>query len=990
MERSLPNTLLMALLALAALCPAAGADRTAPVLGLHEKTPKVVAFTNARIVQTPGKTLEKATLVVRDGRIAAIGTGVAAPPDAVIRDLTGKTIYTAFIDLYTHYGMPESAPGSAGDSGGGAVHWNNNVRPEIRAAAIFHPDAKTADTLRQSGFAAVIACPRRGLIRGSAALVLLSDSDASEAIFMDEAAQSMTLKPVGGGYPGSLMGRIALIRQSILDARWYDQCWNAWRSAPSGKDAPEVNLSLAALLSCASGTQPAVFETSDVLDVLRAGSIVREFSLNAWALGSGDEYCRLDAVKASGLKLIIPVNFPKAPDAAEENVAFRTLRHWDFAPENPARLSQAGIQFALTSRGIEKPEDFLKNLRLGVKRGLTADAALAALTTTPAAWLSCSDRLGTLEPGKTANLIIADGDLFEEKTKILDTWVAGERHEVNPLPEADVRGTWTLTLSPSLLPEKTELEISGEAEKPETRVLSGEKGEKKVKTIKTALEKRLLSIAFSADSLGMAGIVRLSGMVENQRLTGRGIWTDGTEFLWSAELREPWKAKPDTAKVEPSEPASFPVVYPEGPFGRETLPAQPDVLLIRNATLWTCGPKGILKDADLLVRKGKIAEVGKGLNAPAGATVIDAAGKHVTPGLIDAHSHMSITGGVNEGSHSVTSETRVRDVLNANDMDIYHHLAFGLTAACTCHGSANTIGGENAIIKLRWGATPEELLLEGQRPVQKFALGENVRHSNITGPLYRFPATRMGVEQLLRDSFQAAKEYRQEWAEYREKSQKDKNLLPPRRDLRLEPLVEILEGNRQLQVHAYRQDEILALIRLAEDMGFTVEFFIHILEGYKVAEALKTHGAMPTTFVDVWSGKAETFDGIPYNATLMYDQGLTVSMHSDFPVTFRQLNHEAAKAVKYGGAPEEEALKFVTINPAKQLRVDRRIGSLEKGKDADFVIWNGPPLSTYTACEQTWIDGRRYFDRDEDRALRDRMEKERAELLRKAAKGGKK
>ncbi|MHB9030053.1 MAG: amidohydrolase family protein, partial [Candidatus Latescibacterota bacterium] len=925
-----------------------------------------------------------------DGRIEAVGTGVAAPPDAVVRDLAGKTVYPAFIDLYTHYGMPESPSGSTGDSEAGALHWNDNVCPEIQATALFRPDGKAADTLRKSGFAAAVAHPRRGLVRGCGALVLLGDSDASEAILLDAAAQSMTLRAVGGGYPGSLMGRVALIRQSILDARWYDQCWNAWRAAPSGKRAPEVNLSLAALKSCAFGTQPAVFETSDVLDLLRAGSIAREFSLNAWALGSGDEYCRLDAVKASGLKIILPVNFPKAPDAAEENVAFRTLRHWDFAPENPARLAKAGAPFALTSRGIEKPEDFLKNLRLAVKRGLPADAALAALTTTPAAWLSSSDRLGTLEPGKAANFLIADGDLFEEKTKILDTWVAGERYEINPLPESDVRGTWTLTLSPSLLPGKIELEISGEAEKPEARVLSGEKGEKKIKALKTTLDKRLLVVAFPADSLGKAGVVYLSGMVEQQKMTGRGTWPEGTEFLWTAELREPWKAKPDTAKVEPPEPASFPVVCPEGPFGRETLPTQPDVLLVRNATLWTCGPKGILKDADLIVRKGKIAEVGKGLNAPAGATVIDAAGKHITPGLIDAHSHMAITGGVNEGSHSVTSETRVQDVLNSNDMDIYHHLAVGLTVACTCHGSANTIGGENAVIKLRWGATPEELLLEGRRPVQKFALGENVRHSNITGPLRRYPATRMGVEQLLRDSFQAAKEYRQEWTEYREKSKKDKNILPPRRDLRIEPLVEILEGSRQLQVHAYRQDEILALLRLAEDMGFKVEFFIHILEGYKVAEALKAHGAMPTTFNDIWSGKAETFDGIPYNGALMYDQGLLVSMHSDFPVTFRQMNHEAAKAVKYGGVPEEEALKFVTINPAKQLRIDRMTGSLEKGKDADFVIWNGHPLSSYTACEQTWIDGRRYFDRAEDRELRARMEKERAELLRKVAKGGKK
>ncbi len=984
MNRFLPNALLLSILAIAGLGSVAWPDPTAPVLGLHENTPSVVALLNARIVTRPGIILERATLVMRDGRIEAVGATVAAPADAVTRDLAGKTVYPAFIDLYTHYGIPENQPA---DSGTGARHWNEAVRPETMAAAIFHPDPKTADMLRKCGFAAAVAYPRRGLFRGSGALVLLDDSTASEAVLNDDAAQSITLKAVGGGYPSSLMGRVALIRQTFLDARWYDQCWSLFCSALAGKEAPEINLSFAALKSCSYGMRPAVFETSDVLDILRIGSIAREFGLNAWALGSGDEYTRLDDVKSSGVKLILPLNFPKAPDAGEEDAAFRTLRHWDFAPENPARLAKAGVEFVLTARGLEKPEDFLKNLRLAVKRGLPSDQALAALTTSPAAWLSSASRLGALEPGQTANLIITDGDLFEEKTKILETWAAGERYEVNPMPEADVRGTWTLAFTPSLLTAGIEMDISGEAEKPEVRMVAGEK---KIKALKTSLEKRLLAIAFQADSLGAAGVAHLSGIVEHQRISGRGTWPGGAEFIWTAELHEPWKAKPDTAKIELSEPASFPVLRPEGPFGRETSPAQPEILLIRNAALWTCGPKGILRESDLLVRKGKIAEIGKDLKAPAGAIVIDAAGKHVTPGLIDAHSHMAITGGVNEGSHSVTSETRVRDALNSEDLSIYHHLSLGLTAACTCHGSANTIGGENAIIKLRWGASPEGLLLEGQRPVQKFALGENVRQSNVTGPLRRYPATRMGVEQLIRDSFRAAEEYSREWAAYREKSQKDKTLVPSRRDLRLEPLVEILEGKRQLQVHAYRQDEILALIRTAENMGFKVEFFIHVLEGYKVAEALKNHGAMPTTFVDVWSGKAETFDGIPYNGALLYSQGLTTSFHSDFPVTYRQMNLEAAKAVKYGGVPEEDALKFVTINPAKQLRIDSATGSLEKGKDADFVIWNGNPLSTYTSCEQTWIDGRRYFDRDEDREMRASMEKQRAELLRKAAKGGKK
>ena len=413
-------------------------------------------------------------------------------------------------------------------------------------------------------------------------------------------------------------------------------------------------------------------------------------------------------------------------------------------------------------------------------------------------------------------------------------------------------------------------------------------------------------------------------------------------------------------------------------------------MLIRSATIWTCGPEKVIRGGDILIRKGKIADVGERLSAPAGAIVIDAAGKHVTPGLIDAHSHLAIRSGINEYTHSVTSETRIADVLDSDDVNIYRQLAGGLTASCISHGSANTIGGQNAVIKLRWGALPSELLIAGQTPVQKFALGENVKRSNVPGPpTTRYPATRMGTEELLRDSFRAAMDYRREWKEYDEGVKKNKNLIPPRRDLRLEPLAEILDGKRVIHCHAYRQDEVLAFIRLAEEFGFKIEVFIHILEGYKIAEALKAHGAMPSTFSDWWAYKAEAYDAIPYNGALMREQGLLVSFNSDDVELARRMNLEAAKAVKYGGVPEEDALKFVTLNPARQLHIDGRVGSIEKGKDADIVIWSGPPLSTYSVCEQTWIDGRRYFDISEDHERRARVEREKAALLQKAARAGK-
>ncbi len=981
MNRIVKNGAFLLALLLPWLWPAVAAtEGVAPVIGLHKNTPRVTALVNARIVIMPGTVLERATMVVRDGCIEAVGTGVTAPSDAVVRDLSGKTVYPGFVDPYTRYGLPERAAENPGER-----HWNSGVRPETRASEQFRPDAKPAAALRGNGFASAAVFPRSGVFRGCGALALTGNEGPSARVLADSLGQALSFSYGGNEYPESLMGRIALIRQTLLDARWYSRARAVWQAAPDGREAPERDRSLEALLPCAMGVAPVVAETGGLPDLFRAADFARELGLNLLAVGSGVEYERIDAVKRAGVRLILPVDFPVAPDAAADETSLRELRRWDFAPENPGRLEKAGIEFALTSYGLDKPETFLGNVRLAVKRGLSAETALRALTVTPAAWIGQSGRIGTLEKGKTANFIVTDGDIFKEKTKILDTWVAGEWYEITPVPEADARGTWTLRIAPADSLGPLRMEIAGAAASPEVRVSALGKT---VKALKTTLDKRLLTVVFPADSLGRPGVARLSGILETGNLSGRGTWPDGRDFTWAGELTEPWKEKPDTVKVEPSRATEFPVVYPESPFGRPSLPVQPEALLIQNATVWTCGPKGTLKSADILVRRGKIAEVGAKLDAPSGAVLIDAKGKHVTPGFIDAHSHMAISGAVNEGSHSVTSEVRIRDVLNAEDIAIYHHLAFGLTTACVCHGSANTIGGQNAVIKLRWGALPDELVLEGQTPMQKFALGENVKHSNITGRVTRYPSTRMGAEQLMRDSFRAAQDYSREWKDYTGGVKKNKNLIPPRRDLRLEPLVEILEGKRLIQCHAYRQDEILALMRTADDLGFRIGMFIHTLEGYKVADELKARGVASTVFVDPWESKAEMFDGIPWNGALMREQGVLVSLHSDYPVMFLRLNQEAAKTVKYGGVPEDGALELVTINPARQLHLEDRIGSIEKGKDADLVIWNESPLSVYSACEQTWIDGRRYFDAEEDRRMREEADRERAVLLEKALNAG--
>jgi len=417
-----------------------------------------------------------------------------------------------------------------------------------------------------------------------------------------------------------------------------------------------------------------------------------------------------------------------------------------------------------------------------------------------------------------------------------------------------------------------------------------------------------------------------------------------------------------------------------------TARADAATVVVQNATIWTQGPDGRLDRADLLVRDGKIVKVGRGLSVPSDAQVIDGTGKHVTPGLIDCHSHTAIRGGVNEGSNNVTAEVRVDDVLDPRDIDLYRELAGGLTAAHALHGSANSIGGQDAIVKLHYDTTRDRMLIPGAPPGIKFALGENPKRSNFreSGRPERYPATRMGVMDSIAAAFTAARHYQAEWDAYDKLPAKEKDRRePPRRNLQLEAVSQILQGKRLIHSHCYRQDEILALIRTCEAFGVKIGTFQHVLEGYKVADEIAAHGAGGSTFSDWWAYKLEAYDAIPYNGALMHQRGIVVSFNSDSDELARRLNLEAAKAVKYGSVPELDALSFVTLNAAKQLRIDGRTGSLEAGKDADFVVWSGSPLSVYSTAEQTWVDGVKEFDRARDLRQRAARERERAEAIAK-------
>ena len=516
------------------------------------------------------------------------------------------------------------------------------------------------------------------------------------------------------------------------------------------------------------------------------------------------------------------------------------------------------------------------------------------------------------------------------------------------------------------------------------------------KVIERGLTKRDALAALTTTPAKLTGVADQLGTVETGKLANlvvvegdyfdpkaklKGVWIEGRwntlepeNLAWIDKKKEDEKKKEDDTKGDKSDER-----LARSPIEEDTV-LEPTAVLVRNATLWTSSKRGVLKNHDLLIADGKIKKIGRNLQQPENAHVIDAKGKHVTAGLIDAHNHSMILGSVNEGTLPSSAMVSIGDVVNSESPQIHRQLAGGLTVANQLHGSANPIGGQNAIIKLRLGQGPEGLKFKAAPPGIKFALGENVKQSNWGNDKNtRFPQTRMGVPAFHENRFTAAWQYNREWRRFREKGGP-----PPRRDLELETIGQIIQAKRWIHCHSYRQDEILAFMRTMEKFGVRVGTLQHVLEGYKVADEIAAHGAGGSCFADWWAYKYEVIDAIPFAGSLMHERGVVVSFNSDSSDLARRLNLEAAKAVKYGNTRETEALNFVTINPAKQLRVDHRVGSLEVGKDGDFVIWSKHPLSTGTVCLETWIDGKRYFERSEGIARAEARSKEREKLLAKA------
>lgn len=941
------------------------AQETFPENGVKDARPNTYVFTHANIIVNSTTKFNDGFLVVKNGVIESVGAGAPAIKGAIVIDCKGKTIYPSFIDINTNYGMPEAKRGGRGENRGpqflsnkkGAYSWNEAIRPEFDAKTAFNVNEDKASGLREQGFGAVLSYQKDGIARGTSVLVNLNTEKEHSSILKSDVSSHFSFSKGTStqDYPSSLMGSIALLRQTFYDANWYS------------KNNTEVNYSYEALNKQAS--LPKFFECSELYDVFRANKIAKEFGYNFIYKTNGTDYQRLAELKAINASLIISLQYPKAYDVEDfydaRSVGIAELKHWELAPYNAGYLEKEQINFAITTSDLKNTSDFWPNLRKAISNGLSEAKALDALTKTPAQMINASSMIGELKAGMKANFIITNGNIFkDEDAIILSNWIAGVEHRIETEKETDIRGNYTLSVGG----KSYSLDISGSKNKPDWNILNIDSTKTK---INTTWNNNIVSLVYQPSDSTIKQKVRLSGTIidgSTLKIVGQGSMNNNT-IEWFATRTKLMTEKTDDKKDDKKEKADVgPIIFPFAAFGSTQLP-KAEKYLIKNATVWTNEKEGIQENTDVLIAGGKIISVGKNLNDPT-AKLIDAKGKHLTPGIIDEHSHIAISRGVNEGTQAVTSEVRIGDVLDPDDVNIYRQLAGGVTTSHLLHGSANPVGGQTALIKLRYGKNAEELKFEGADGFIKFALGENVKQSNWgDDQRERFPQTRMGVEQVYIDAFTRAREY-----------EKNKNA---RKDLELDALVEILNKKRFITCHSYVQSEINMLMKVADQFNFPVNTFTHILEGYKVADKMKSHGANASTFSDWWAYKYEVIDAIPYNAAIMTKEGLNVSINSDDAEMARRLNQEAAKTVKYGGLTEEQALKLVTLNPAKMLHIDNRVGSIVAGKDADLVLWNDNPLSIYAKPLKTFVDGIDYYDAEKDLKLRSEMNKEKERIIQK-------
>ncbi|MGQ9864194.1 MAG: amidohydrolase family protein [Bacteroidia bacterium] len=911
------------------------------------------ALVGLRVWVSPAQKLPPCALLLQDGKIQDIVDENKVPPEYVVyRYPKGFWAYPAFVEPTW---MEENLP-SPQDKNPHYEPTRRGTYPYDAVQADRNLDTgyvvEPMDQLRQMGFAVVHVLPMRGTLRGKGTVLALREGYDLRYKSYPTLHIGLRKNAISQDYPASKMGNIALIRQFFYDVLGY-----------TGQP-PNALLQTAKKLL--SDTCVIFWHLENPEDAFRAYNLTQEFRkhfprMQVAYIGSGYEYENAPFLSSMGGKLIHPIGLPvlEKHTSLEPYLAMRlqTLRRWEWAPYAPQLYRKHRISFVLSSRNVKKPEHFWRDFYRIARARFSVDTLLLQLTQLPAQLLGLS-QVGKIAKGYQANLIITSDSLGDPQAKLVETWVQGTRFSYEAFPSHLPDGLYTVSWQ-----GKTYLWHWEKSLPPwETRLY----GLKDTVKIKVDYEKNqatgILPAQLFGDSLPVRTVIEWKNA---DTLTGWAVSPLQRAFRWQALRKDTTLKKPPKTEKEPEKPLSR-LSYPNIGYGLIERPPVENVVF-RRATVWT--GKEILPGTDVWIRDGKIQAVGKNLSAPK-AQEIDAQGKHLTAGIIDEHSHIAIEGGVNEATEAVTSEVRIRDVIDPTDVNLYRQLAGGVTAAQLLHGSANPIGGQAACIKFRWGLPAESLLIADAPPFNKFALGENVKQSN-WGDAYtlRYPQSRLGVEAILRAAFEEALAYKQN---------------PTPRNLRLEALAEILDHKRFITCHSYVQSEILMLMHLAQEKGFRVRTFTHVLEGYKVAPQLKAHGAYASTFSDWWAYKYEVIDAIPFNAAILLQAGVPTCINSDDAEMARRLNQEAAKILRYGGTDSVEAWKTVTLYPAQALGIEYRTGSIEKGKDADLVLWNSSPLHIKARVLATWVEGRRLYDENKEIQVQRAIRKEKEALARKA------
>ncbi|MFH1304605.1 MAG: amidohydrolase family protein [Planctomycetota bacterium] len=998
------------------------------------------ALTHAKVVTRPGAVLENATVLIRDGLIEEIGADLKIPSDAEVIDCQGMLIYAGFIDTASSslinqdikLPKPDARKVDFGRYALAATRPDNRnyLSPEFHANQAVTNKKDSFTNYQKAGFTSVHILPQGKIASGQGTLLSTSEFPVRESTLIESTMSSFRLyAPQGEVYPKTLMGAVAHLRQTFLDTKHYEQHWALYQDQSAFIKRPPTDPAYAVFLEILDAKQVPVFAANSCDEILRALDFCQEFKIKPVIYGGAEAHLCLDRLKTESQGVICKLDYsekPKLEEKAEKaetkkltaeipdplRVQQEKLRLWKARIQGLTMLADSGLPVSLSSESLKNHvTDLLPQLRTAVKEGLSADQALRFLTVDGAKILGIDQRLGTIEKGKLAHLVIMNGPWEKSETKVRFLFVDGVKFDfedkskkedektpgtISPEKEQpaniDLAGSWGVEIESAQGKVIGQLLLAQDKEKLRGTFTS-EKGDGKVTS--GSIKKDQFEFTVGIGAGGHAIELQFKGSLGKEpkpaRISGKLKSAFGTETSWAAvriqENSKPASENPIMLSIEGADDDSdlpgdsiSDVLVAEKPVLTEVQKQKVNYhlyhteleadrvrrslktdgnLVLKNGTVITVTGE-TLKNATILVKKGKIAAIGKDLEVPSGMAEIDITGLYVMPGIIDTHSHIMITEGINESSQSIVPEVRVKDVVNTSDPSEYRALAGGVTAARLFHGSANVIGGQDAVVKLKHGTTAQEHILHDAPQGVKFALGENVKYQTS-----RFPNTRMGVEATLQRAFLEAIDYRRQWQEYEkaQKSDRSEKRLPPRRDLRLEALADIVNHEKFIHSHCYRADEILMLLRVASHLGVRVWSLQHVLEGYKIAPEILAHGASCSTFSDWWAYKIEAFDAVPHNAALLNEAGVNTVIKSDDWELIRHLYLEAAKTVRYGNMSFNDALRTITINPARELGLDQRIGSIEIGKDADFAVFSGHPLNAYSRCEMTIIEGEVYFDR---------------------------